>query len=92
MPRSCGCAESHFADAASHARLALSGFAAAGREGDRIEAAAVLTRALIAQGSIAEAFRGHGAGSTSGRKETSGGERAPISDCAVLRSGAHGTA
>jgi tetratricopeptide (TPR) repeat protein len=48
-------AEGHFADAAAHARLALGSFAAAGREGDRIEAAAVLTRALMAQGSIAEA-------------------------------------
>jgi hypothetical protein len=35
--------------------LALGSFAAAGREGDRIEAADVLTRALMAQGSIAEA-------------------------------------
>jgi len=48
-------AESHFPDAASHARLALAGFAAAGRQGDRFQAAAILTRALIAQGSLAEA-------------------------------------
>ncbi|MGO9261997.1 MAG: hypothetical protein ACLQU1_37690 [Bryobacteraceae bacterium] len=50
-----GFSEGRFADAAQHARLALSGFTAAGWEGDRFAAAAVLTRALIAQGRIAEA-------------------------------------
>jgi tetratricopeptide (TPR) repeat protein len=48
-------AEDHAADAVSHARLALNGFAASGRQGDRFEAAAVLVRALIAQHEIAEA-------------------------------------
>jgi Flp pilus assembly protein TadD len=48
-------AESHLADAASHARLALHGFIAAGREGARFEAAALLTRSLIDQHSIPEA-------------------------------------
>ena len=48
-------ADGHFADAASPARRALIGFTRAGREGDRFEAAAVLTRALVAQGSVAEA-------------------------------------
>jgi tetratricopeptide (TPR) repeat protein len=48
-------AEGHFADAAAHARLALRTLTAAGREGGQLEAAAVLTRALIAQGSSAEA-------------------------------------
>ena len=47
--------ERHFADAATHARLALSGFTASGREADRFSAAAVLVRTLIAQGSVAEA-------------------------------------
>jgi tetratricopeptide (TPR) repeat protein len=50
-----GFSESDFAGAAQHARLALSGFTATGREGDRFAAAAVLMRALIAQGNIAEA-------------------------------------
>ena len=48
-------AEGHAADAVSHARLALNGFTASGREGDRFEAAAVLVRALIAQHDIAGA-------------------------------------
>jgi MalT-like TPR region len=45
----------NFADAASHARAALSGFTAAGRESDKYQAAAVLTRSLIAHGSAVEA-------------------------------------
>jgi eukaryotic-like serine/threonine-protein kinase len=48
-------AEGHFADAASHARAALRELATSGRKGEQLEAAAVLTRALIAQGSGAEA-------------------------------------
>jgi tetratricopeptide (TPR) repeat protein len=48
-------AEGHAADAVSHARLALNGYTASGRQGDRFEAAAVLVRALIAQHEIAEA-------------------------------------
>ena len=48
-------AEGHAADAVSHARLALNGFTASGREGDRFEAAAVLVRALILQHDIAGA-------------------------------------
>ena len=50
-----GFAEGHFADAASQARLALSGMTAAGRKGDQLEATAVLTRALIALGKTTEA-------------------------------------
>lgn len=42
-------------DAAGFARTAMDKFAAAGREGDRLEAAALLARALIARGSISEA-------------------------------------
>jgi hypothetical protein len=48
-------AEGHAADAVPHARLALNGFTASGRQGDRFEAAAVLVRALIAQHEIAQA-------------------------------------
>jgi tetratricopeptide (TPR) repeat protein len=48
-------AEGHAADAVSSARLALNGFTASGRQGDRFEAAAVLVRALIAQHEIAQA-------------------------------------
>jgi tetratricopeptide (TPR) repeat protein len=48
-------AEGHAGQAVSHARLALNGFTASGRQGDRFEAAAVLVRALIAQHEIAEA-------------------------------------
>lgn len=47
--------EGHFAEAASHARSALSGFTASGREADRLEACAVLERALVSQGLAAEA-------------------------------------
>jgi DNA-binding winged helix-turn-helix (wHTH) protein/TolB-like protein len=50
-----GFAEGHFADAASQARLALSGMTAAGRKGDQLEATAVLTRALITLGKTTEA-------------------------------------
>ncbi|MGA2601335.1 MAG: hypothetical protein ABSH09_30590 [Bryobacteraceae bacterium] len=42
-------------DAARLARTAMDKFAAAGREGDRLDAAALLARALIARGSVAEA-------------------------------------
>ena len=48
-------AEGHFADAASHARLALSGFTASGRESDRYQAAAILAGALMSNGRTAEA-------------------------------------
>ncbi len=44
-----------FEDAAAHARAALNAFTAAGREGDRMQAAALLARALIARGRIGEA-------------------------------------
>ncbi|HEX3743417.1 MAG TPA: hypothetical protein VHW09_05795 [Bryobacteraceae bacterium] len=39
-------------EAATHGRAAMNTFAAAGREGDRLEAAALLARALIARGNI----------------------------------------
>jgi thioredoxin-like negative regulator of GroEL len=39
-------------EAATHGRSAMNTFAAAGREGDRLEAAALLARALIARGNI----------------------------------------
>ena len=42
-------------DAASRARAAMNTFATAGREGDRLQAAALLARALIARGNAAEA-------------------------------------
>jgi tetratricopeptide (TPR) repeat protein/TolB-like protein len=42
-------------EAVGLARTAMDKFAAAGREGDRLEAAALLSRALIARGSVAEA-------------------------------------
>jgi tetratricopeptide (TPR) repeat protein len=42
-------------EAAVHARVAMNAFARAGREGDRLEAAAMLMRALVARGSIGEA-------------------------------------
>ncbi len=42
-------------EAIASARTALDKFAAAGREGDRLEASALLARALIARGSVAEA-------------------------------------
>jgi thioredoxin-like negative regulator of GroEL len=45
----------HAEDAAAHARAAMNAFAAAGREGGRLEAAALLARALIARGNIDEA-------------------------------------
>ena len=48
-------AEGHFADAASHARLALGGFTASGRESGRYQAAAVLAGALMRKRSTAEA-------------------------------------
>jgi tetratricopeptide (TPR) repeat protein len=48
-------AEGHFADAASHARLALSGFTASGRESDRYQAAAILAGAFMSNGRTAEA-------------------------------------
>jgi tetratricopeptide (TPR) repeat protein len=48
-------AEGNFADAASRARLALSGFTASGRESDRYLATAVLAEALMMKGSTTEA-------------------------------------
>ncbi len=42
-------------DAAARARNAMNTFAAAGREGDRLTAAALLSRALIARGALSEA-------------------------------------
>ena len=47
--------EGHAAEAVRHARLALNGFTASGRQGDRFEAAAVLVRALIAEHETAQA-------------------------------------
>jgi TolB-like protein len=44
-------AEAHFANAVSRSRTAVSGFTSQGREGDRLQAAAVLMRALLRQGS-----------------------------------------
>jgi len=49
--------ERHYSDATSHSRLALQGFEATGRAGDRLEAAAVLARALIGLGSVTEAAK-----------------------------------
>jgi thioredoxin-like negative regulator of GroEL len=46
-----------FAGASSRARSALAGFTANGREGDRLAAASLLARALIAQGNAAEASK-----------------------------------
>ena len=48
-------AEGRFADAASHARLALSGFTTSGRESDGYQAAAILAGALMSNGRTAEA-------------------------------------
>lgn len=42
-------------DAAARARKAMDGFAAAGREGDRLQAAALYARALIARGKVDDA-------------------------------------
>jgi tetratricopeptide (TPR) repeat protein len=42
-------------DAATHARAAMDVFAAAGREGDRLQAVALLARALVARGDIVAA-------------------------------------
>ena len=44
-------------DAAAKARSAMNTFTAAGREGDRLQAGALLARALIAGGDIGEASR-----------------------------------
>jgi len=52
-----GFAGGDFAGAASHARLAVAGFTTTGREGDRLGAASVLARALLAQGQPAEASK-----------------------------------
>jgi len=49
--------ERHYSDAASHSRLALQGFQATGRAGDRLQAAAVLARALIGLGSVTDAAK-----------------------------------
>jgi TolB-like protein/tetratricopeptide (TPR) repeat protein len=45
----------HFADAETNARAALTGFTRSGREGDRVMAAALLARALVAEGKIQQA-------------------------------------
>jgi len=42
-------------EAAAHARDAMNTFTAAGREGDRLTAGALLSRALIARGAVGEA-------------------------------------
>ena len=42
-------------EAAAYARAAMDKFVATGREGDRLQAAALLARALIARGSVSEA-------------------------------------
>ncbi len=44
-------------DAAAKARIAMNTFTKAGREGDRLQAGALLARALIARGDIGEASR-----------------------------------
>jgi tetratricopeptide (TPR) repeat protein len=48
-------AEGQFANAAAHARSALNQFTSSGREADRYQAAAVLSRALLDQGLLADA-------------------------------------
>jgi eukaryotic-like serine/threonine-protein kinase len=48
-------AAGHFGDAESNARAALTGFTRSGREGDRVLAAALLARALVAEGKIQQA-------------------------------------
>jgi tetratricopeptide (TPR) repeat protein len=48
-------AEGQFANAAAHARSALNQFTSSGREADRYQAAAVLCRALLDQGLLADA-------------------------------------
>jgi len=45
----------NFTDAETNARVALIGFTRSGREGDRIMAAALLARALVAEGKIQQA-------------------------------------
>jgi hypothetical protein len=45
----------HFADAETKARVALTGFTRSGREGDQVMAAALLARALVAEGKIQQA-------------------------------------
>ena len=50
-------AAGEFQAAANHARSALNAYASGGREGDRLHAAALLSRALVASGDIAAASR-----------------------------------
>lgn len=49
--------EAQWKDAVPHAKAALSGFTASGRKGDRYEAAALLSRALLKLGRIEDAAR-----------------------------------
>jgi hypothetical protein len=43
------------ADAAAHARAAMKAFTSSGREGDRLQAAALVVRALISSGNVEQA-------------------------------------